>query len=96
MEFPSKETDQIHIRLPQGFVLDNADSPGNLNIGQPGSYIVSMTIGNGDQPELTTTREFTFGNKGILFFPQSSYAGLKKVFDEIQVRDGHSIALKGN
>jgi hypothetical protein len=98
VEFPYawKEIDQIHIRLPEGFALDNADSPGNLNIGQPGSYVVNMTIGNGNQPELTTTREFTFGNKGILFFPQNSYAGLKKVFDEIQVRDGHSISLKGN
>ena len=98
VEFPYawKESDQVSMRLPKGFVLDNADSPGDLDLGNPGSYHVKLTIHNGPDPELQITREFTFGNEGHILYRAQEYAALKRAFDMIQVRDGHAISLKGN
>ena len=96
IEFPYawKEIDQIHILLPDGFSLDNADSPGLLNLGKPGSYKFAMAVTSDGQPDLYVDRELTFGSEGTLFFPRDSYASLKKAFDEIESRDGHTLSLK--
>jgi hypothetical protein len=88
-----KEMDEIHIQLPDGFELDNAESPGGFDFGDPGKYNLQIAIRRGEHQELTTTRELTFGEGGRLFFPVTSYATLKKVFDQIQVRDSHTLSL---
>ncbi len=97
VQFPYgwKEIDQIHIALPPGFTLDNADNPGTLDFGAPGSYKLEMVVKQ-DNAELVTTRELTFGNKGVLMFKPETYPTLKKIFEEIQLRDTHSLSLKGN
>jgi hypothetical protein len=98
VEFPYAwmESDQVSMRLPKGFVLDNADSPGDLDLGKPGSYHVKLSVTKSADPELQITREFTFGNEGHLVYRAQEYAALKRAFDMIQVRDGHAISLKGN
>jgi hypothetical protein len=95
IEFPYawKEIDEIHIHLPEGFALDNADSPGSINFGDTGAYLLRMTAGNG---ELVTSRDLTFGNRGIIFFEPQNYPAIKKIFDQIQARDTHTISLKAN
>jgi hypothetical protein len=95
IEFPYawKESDEIHIHLPEGFALDNADSPGGINFGDTGAYQLRMTVGNG---ELATARDLTFGNGGIIFFEPKYYPTIKKIFDQIQARDTHTISLKAN
>jgi hypothetical protein len=93
--FAWKEVDQIHIALPEGFTLDSADSPGGLDFGDPGAYKLEIVVKQ-DKRELVTSREFTFGNKGLLEFKANSYPTLKKIFEEIRLRDTHSLALKGN
>jgi hypothetical protein len=97
VQFPYgwKEIDQIHIALPDGFKLDNADNPGTLDFGAPGSYKLEMIVRQ-DNAELVTTRELTFGNKGVLMFKAETYPTLKKIFEEVQLRDTHSLSLKGN
>jgi hypothetical protein len=98
IEFPYawKETDIVNIQLPEGFALDNPDSPGNLSFGKPGGYEVKMTIVKGDHQELRLTRTLTFGNEGMVSFDVTAYPTLKKVFDTVQIRDSHAIALKEN
>lgn len=91
-----KEVDEIHIRLPEGFALDNADNPGGMDFGETGSFRLEMRIANGADQELQADRELTFGKKGLLFFQQQNYAALKRIFDAIQVRDAHTISLKEN
>ena len=44
--------------------------------------------------ELLTRRVFTFGKEGSLFFDAQNYPTLKKIFDEVQVRDRHTMAIK--
>jgi hypothetical protein len=46
--------------------------------------------------DLLANREFVFGNRGILHIDAKNYAALKGAFDMVQVRDSHSISLKGN
>ena len=98
VEFPYgwKESDEIHIQLPDGFALDNADAPGNVNFGEPGSYQFNMSVKKGPSTELIVNRSLTFGNKGLLIFPKDVYPLLKKIFETVQANDAHSIALKAN
>jgi hypothetical protein len=94
--FAWKEVDEIHIALPDGYTLDNAESPGGLTFGDPGSYVLTIGVTKGEHPELVTNREFTFGNNGYLTFPVKSYASLKAVFDQIHLRDAHTLSLIQN
>jgi hypothetical protein len=94
--FSWKEIDQIHIELPEGFELESPDSPGGLNFGDAGSYNLTMTVQKGRTQEVLTSREFVFGAKGLLQFGVPAYPTLKKVFDEIQLRDTHALSVKGN
>jgi hypothetical protein len=98
IQFPYawKEVDQIHIELPEGFELDNADSPGGFDFGEPGSYKLSISVRKGAATEIVTSREFVFGAKGVLLFPVASYPSVKKVFDEVRLRDTHALSVKGN
>jgi hypothetical protein len=95
-DFAWKENDQIRIELPAGYELENADNPGNVNFGDVGGYALTMAIQKSPAPELIVSRELTFGTNGYIAFPASSYPMLKKVFDEIQLRDSHALSLKGN
>jgi hypothetical protein len=94
VEFPYgwREFDEIHIQLPPEWALDNADSPGRLELGAPGFFENHLTISKAN--ELVSKREFVFGRGGMLNFEVSSYAVLKKAFDVIQTLDQHSLSLK--
>jgi hypothetical protein len=98
VEFPYawKEMDTIQIELPSGFELESPDNPGSMDFGEPGSYKLTMTVKGGQTTELAVVREFTFGAKGLTSFPVRTYPSLKKVFDEVQLRDTHSLSLRGN
>jgi hypothetical protein len=98
VEFPFawKEMDQIQIELPAGFELENADNPGSFSFGDAGGYSLTMSTRKSPATELLVNRELTFGAKGVIRFPQSTYPQLKKVFDEVHLRDSHTLALRGN
>jgi hypothetical protein len=94
IEFPYawKEVDNISMQLPSGWKLDSADTPGNVDFGKPGSYTV--TLGISPSNELVVKREMIFGNEGMLVFSEKTYPALKAVFDQIQLRDRHTLSLK--
>jgi len=94
VEFPYawREVDEVHIQLPAHWVLDNADSPGGLGFGKTGHYESTLSV---VQPnDLVSKRELVFGGGGSLYFQKDAYPTVKKVFDQIQLLDQHSIALK--
>lgn len=86
-----KEADQLSIQLPDGWMLDNAGNPGPLNFGKPGEY--DLRIGISKTNELVIRREFSFGREGILAFASNTYPTLKKIFDEVQLRDRHTLSI---
>jgi len=93
VEFPYgyKEIDRLTIQLPDGFVLDNPETPASINLGELGGYKLSVSIQN---RELKIARELMFGAKGFLFFAAKNYPAVKKVFDEIHTRDRYGLSLR--
>jgi hypothetical protein len=88
--YPWTEDDTVTIGLPSGFALDNADQPGPFRTANVCDYNVKiMVVGKNEALQYKRTLAVT----GLLF-PQTSYSGLKKVFDVLHERDNHTITLK--
>lgn len=91
---PWSEEDDIQIKLPKGFELDNADAP--RAIADP-SKIGSLNIEIGvDQKNgiLVYKRNFSFGSNGYTLFPSASYQPLKSLFDAFHKADTHIVTIK--
>ncbi|MFN9753831.1 MAG: hypothetical protein ACK55L_00330, partial [bacterium] len=86
------ENDMVTIALPEGYELDNAESPGGLNLGAPGKYYVKMS--KTPKNELVLQRNLIFGKDGAITFPAAAYPQLKRAFDEIHKKDGTIISLR--
>jgi hypothetical protein len=93
--YPWSEVDQVEIALPEGFELDNAESPAPFSGGDISKY--EPLVGTTDKGRtLVYTRKFYFGKGGdnTLRFPVTTYPNLKNYFDEVSKHDAHTIALK--
>jgi hypothetical protein len=88
--FPWTEEDYVTIDLPEGFALDNAESPASFNFGDVGKYEVSLAITQ-DKKTLVYKRKLKFSG---LVFPKSSYQALKQAFDSMHQQDNHAVTLK--
>jgi hypothetical protein len=91
--FPWSEEDKVTITLPKGYALDNADSPAPIAAGEICRYTVKMGVTK-DQTTLVYNRSFFFGRENVLLFPAETYGPLKRLFDEINKADNHTITLK--
>ncbi|MBL8239634.1 MAG: DUF3857 and transglutaminase domain-containing protein [Bryobacterales bacterium] len=87
-----KEDDEIRIKLPAGFKIDNGENPGSLEFGPPGAYKLTMGLTNDGQ--FVVGRILEFGRGGALMFDTKAYPALKQLFDEFHRRDGAIISLK--
>jgi hypothetical protein len=90
--YPWKETDEVSIDLPEGYQLDAAESPGEVDFGPAGNYSLNLFLKN--RRTLITKRSFVFGANDAVMYPRSAYPALKKAFDEIHRRDNHTVSLK--
>jgi hypothetical protein len=88
--YPWMEDDTLKIKLPGGYKLDSADSPGPFTADTIAKYDVKIYVVSKDD-ELVYKRTFSFNG---LLFPQESYSGLKRIFDVLHERDNHTITLK--
>jgi len=88
--YPWVEEDQVVIELPEGYALDNAEQPGDLNFGDLGYCKVKIGVTQ-NQRTLEYKRNFRFTG---LIFPKASYPNLKEAFDVLHQRDNHTITLK--
>ena len=92
--YPWSESDSIEIKLPDGYMLDNADSP--TDVGDSGGIAknsISIAINNTSNT-LVYKRNFSFGGGGKILFPVGSYTPLKSLFDAFHKSDTHAIALR--
>jgi hypothetical protein len=94
--YPWAEEDHVEIALPEGFALDNPESPAPISGGEVTRYEPRAMITK-DGRTLVYERKFYFG-KGAqgqgLLFQTSVYPNLKSYFDAVNKGDGHTIALK--
>ena len=89
------EEDYVEIGLPEGFALDNAESPAPLTADTLSKYEPSAAITK-DGRTLIYKRKFFFGrgNGQPMLYPNTTYPALKQYFDIVHKQDGHTIALK--
>jgi hypothetical protein len=88
--FPWTEEDHVVIELPEGYALDNAEMPGDLNFGDIGHCKIIIGVTQ-NQRTLDYKREFRFTG---LIFPKTAYPNLKQAFDVLHERENHTITLK--
>jgi hypothetical protein len=93
--YPWSEEDRVDIELPEGFALDNPESPAAFGGGELSKYEPRAMITK-DGRTLIYTRKFFFGKGGAssLLFPVTTYPSLKNYFDQVNKEDGHTLALK--
>ena len=90
------EEDQVEFELPEGFTLENAESPAPFSGGELSKYDASAAVTK-DGRKLIYRRKFFFGGgsgPGLMLFPTTSYQGLKNYFDLVSKQDGHTFALR--
>ncbi|MGI8669646.1 MAG: DUF3857 and transglutaminase domain-containing protein [Aridibacter sp.] len=93
-KYPWSEVDDIQIQLPEGYSLDNAESPGLLADGQKISMLdINLKIDTNNNT-LFFDRKFYFGGGGSILFPVQSYPAIKNIFDIYHKADSHTISLK--
>lgn len=91
--YPWSEEDDVSIQLPEGFALDNPESPAGFASSPISEYKPKAAISE-DGRTLIYTRSFYFGGGGNILFPVASYPGLKNYFDQLHKQDNHTITLK--
>jgi hypothetical protein len=91
--YPYSEKDKITIELPDGFALENADAPYPISDKQ-GIGVHKVSIGVRDNKELIYSREFSFGNNGLVRFQSASYPALKGLFEAFNKADVHQLTLR--
>jgi len=91
--FPWSEEDNIEIELPQGFQLDNAQSPQPVNGGTLARYEPTAGV-TADGRTLIYKRSIYFGKDSkALLFPVADYPTVKAFFDAVFKQDDQAIAL---
>ena len=85
-----QEEDDVTISLPPGFSLDSPDAPAPFKVSDVAAYGVKMQV-LGKNEKLVFHRSWMFN---ALIFPQTSYAGVKQVFDMLHTGDSHTITFK--
>ena len=90
--FPYRSTtkDEIKIKLPEGFTLEEASAPQDLPMGKMADYAVNIYLNKG-QRELTYQRTFTL--KALTFAP-GTYPAIRRAFEAVHQLDGHTLALR--
>lgn len=91
--FPWSEADEVDIMAPAGYVLDHADAPGAITIGNTCDYKVQILFDKA-KGQIQYHRHLLFGDKDVLYFNVKVYPTLKKVFDTMHDSDNHMLTFK--
>lgn len=92
--YPWSEDDNVEIKLPKTFDLDNLEQPAPFSDpSKIGSVQVEMKFDPANH-NLTYGRKFYFGRGNKLLFPARVYPALKNVFDGFHKTDSQTISLK--
>ena len=91
-EYPWAEVDTVLIHVPAGWKAESIDAPNPLDSPGVASYALKASVS--DEGRLVTLlRRFEMGIDGTIFFPVDSYAGVQRLWAEVQQRDGTTIVL---
>lgn len=94
MPYPWKETEDVHILLPDGFSLEHGDSPSPV-ADQNGILKYTPEIGvTNDGKGIVYKRSFSFGNGGYIRFEPRFYPAIKEMFERVNKGDLHQLTLR--
>jgi hypothetical protein len=85
-----EDYDDIRIMPPEGYELEEASSPGSLDLGQMGAY--DIVAGKLKGSEVLVYRR-TFALRAINI-PVAMYPAVQTAFDQIHKRDAHTLTLR--
>ena len=92
--YPWSEQDTIDIKMPEGFELENAEAPNDINDASKIS-LLSVKIGiERATNTLKYKRDFYYGNGGTVLFDVKYYTPIKILFDSFHKTDKHTLTLK--
>ena len=86
------EKDEVSIEIPDGFVLEGAESPGDLKLSVVGEHNVAIAVYK--QKTVITKRDLIWGKDGKTLFGLDTYVQMKAIWDEIHKRDEHVLTLR--
>jgi len=92
--FPWSETDDITIKLPEGYEIDSGETPADIadNSGIAALQInIAVDQKNG---RLMYKRDFFFGGRDNILFSVDNYSLVKAFFDAFHKADTHTVTLK--
>jgi len=92
MFFPFRisELDEISIKLPEGYELENPSAPKSFDFAKVIKYDVALKM-NRKKHTLMYSRSVDFSG---LFFPAKYYKEIKRLLDDKHRQDQHAITLK--
>lgn len=82
--------DDVTIRVPPRFRLEEGSAPADLAPGNWGHYKTSIALKKKTN-EIIYTREFAFAP---LLVPAEAYKAVKYIFDAVHSRDSHTLTLR--
>jgi hypothetical protein len=85
------EQDRITVKVPEGYVLENAEAPGPVRLGEAGEYEATVLASAG---KVVYRRKLAFGRGGRLISPVDLYPFLKHKFDAIHEQDQRVLTLR--
>lgn len=88
--YANVEHDEITIQPPEGFALESASSPGNLDMGALGKYTTTIKYKK-KSGLLVYERTATLDGLTVL---KEGYPSVKAAFDSIHAKDNHVLTLK--
>ncbi len=89
------EVDEVDVQLPEGYGLESADLPGNLPLAGVGGLSITGGVTNEALPHLRIKRNFTWGEKGNIYFDAKNYETMRKVWDYVHKANTHTLTLRG-
>ncbi|HEX8249312.1 MAG TPA: DUF3857 and transglutaminase domain-containing protein [Pyrinomonadaceae bacterium] len=93
-QYPWSEQDDLEFELPNDYLLDNVETPGEVADSQQiGKLKINLGLDKVNN-KVFYKRNFYFGNSGLLLFPVSRYESLKGLFDAFHKSDAYAITLK--
>ena len=92
--YPWAELDEIEIKLPEGYTIENLRPPDSINEKTKLSRLNYSIDFDKETNTLIFKRDFFFGGDNKIIFPSSAYGSIKKLFDLFHKSDTHVISLK--
>ena len=86
-EFPSREIDDVHIKLPDNLQVESL--PANQEVKL--QYAIYRAVRKQDKNEIDMTRDLAIG---AFVFPPDEYKDLKAFFDKVKEGDDEQVLLK--